>query len=302
MATLYKKPDKGDPSDVFQVFPHYELQLLCCRYWWLRHWEFAELSYPYWRVYHNSTSGAVITFDGRDYELTPGTIVVIAPNTSYSTRLFGHPVPGQGYHLEGARVESGSSAVVEISSDCVYHLFIHFNIGVPYDNVLPGVFVFEVTEHLNRKLAQIMDCVKDEHVRFSFGSVLLIQSFIADLLAMMPVEMWDAVSTDGRIVEVLTHIGNHLEADLSNRAMASRARMATNAFHRLFVDEVGMPPPRYVKKKRIDQACILLHHSDYTIERVASETGFADRYHFSRIFKMITGISPALYRSGVVFK
>ena len=72
--------------------------------------------------------------------------------------------------------------------------------------------------------------------------------------------------------------------------------MATNAFTRLFTDELDISPQRFVKKKRIDKACVLLHHFDYSIDRVASETGFSDRYHFSKIFKQITGFSPAKYR------
>lgn len=57
MDALKKIPDKGDPSDIIQLFPRYNLQLHCCRYWWLQHWEFKELSFPYWRIYHNSYQG-----------------------------------------------------------------------------------------------------------------------------------------------------------------------------------------------------------------------------------------------------
>ena len=72
MGTLSKVPDRGDPSDVLQLFPRFNLQVLCCRYWWLKRWEFRELSYPYWRVYHNSREGAVINFNGREYPALTG--------------------------------------------------------------------------------------------------------------------------------------------------------------------------------------------------------------------------------------
>jgi len=88
MANILKVPDKGDPSDILQIFPNFNLQLLCCRYWWLRKWEFQELSFPYWRIYHNNKEGAVITYNGNEYALTPDRIMIIAPNTSYATRLF----------------------------------------------------------------------------------------------------------------------------------------------------------------------------------------------------------------------
>ena len=69
MNTIYKVPDVGDPSDVLQLFPKFNLQLLCCRNWWLKRWEFRELSYPYWRIYHNSSVGAVITYENQEYPL-----------------------------------------------------------------------------------------------------------------------------------------------------------------------------------------------------------------------------------------
>jgi transcriptional regulator GlxA family with amidase domain len=104
------------------------------------------------------------------------------------------------------------------------------------------------------------------------------------------------MSKDYRILQVLSHIESNLDGELSNSSLADHARLATNAFNRLFTEEVGTSPQKYVKKKKIDRACSLLHHSNYSIEKVAAETGFADRYHFSKIFKIHTGLSPARYR------
>lgn len=104
-----KVPDKGDPSDVLQTFPNYNIQLHCCRYWWLQRWEFKELSFPYWRIYHNSRPGAAVIYNGREYTLTPDKIIMIAPNTSYATRLFNHIIPKTGYSLKGGRIHSSLS-------------------------------------------------------------------------------------------------------------------------------------------------------------------------------------------------
>ena len=183
-----------------------------------------------------------------------------------------------------------------IEKGAVLHLFIHFNLGMPYDNVSPGIYVFDVSEHLIQKFNTIINHLKVESTQFNFHTLLAIQSLIGDLLSEISVSNWDLISNDYRIINVLRTIENNVGADLSNSVLAEKARMATNAFTRLFTEELGISPQRFVKKKRIDKACVFLHHFDYTIEIVATKTGFADRYHFSKIFKQNTGFSPARYR------
>ncbi len=296
MEPIKKIPDRGDPSDILQIFPHYNLQLHCCRYWWLQNWEFKELSFPYWRIYYNSYPGAVVIFEGKEYELTPDKLIMIAPNTSYATRLFNYEIPELGYALNGGRVNWRLSEMDLINQKYILHLFIHFNIGMPYDNVSPGIFLYDLTDHIKGKLEIIKHHLNYEHTRFSFHANLAVKSLIGDLLSDLPEENWDLITKDFRILEVLNFVDNNISAVLNNQILASVTKLATNAFTRLFTEEIGMPPQKYVKKKRIDKACVMLHHSNFTIDEIAIQTGFADRYHFSRIFKQIVSVSPAKYK------
>lgn len=236
-----------------------------------------------------------MTFNGKEYALHPDKVLMVAPNTAYSTQINDFKVPEDGYRLVGGRI-GNESEERHSSEGSILHLFIHFNIGVPYDNISPGIFEFDLTDHLLEKLANIKKHLKVDYSMFNFYTVLAIQSLITDLLSFIPESNWDLMSKDYRILNVLAYIESNLEGELSNPALATNAKLATNAFNRLFTEEVGVSPQKYVKKKRIDRACALLHHSNYPIELVAGETGFADRYHFSKIFKQITGLSPARYR------
>lgn len=296
MISHLKSPVKGDPSDIQQAFPSFNLQLHCCRYWWLRQWEFRELSFPYWRIYHNNNDGAVLIHKGTEYCLCPNKLILIAPNTSYSTRMYDRKIPQSGFSLKGGRVNTELYQNKIISAKHILHLFIHFNLGMPYDNIAPGVYVFDVSQEMRKKIKIIEEHLFSKHQRFSFEALLAIQTLVCHLLSELPSGSWESISKDKRILEVMNYIDDNIEHDLSNNALASIAKLATNAFTRLFTEEMGMSPQRFVKKKRVDKACILLHHSHTSIDEVASHTGFADRYHFSRVFKQITSVSPALYR------
>ncbi|MDX8338897.1 AraC family transcriptional regulator [Draconibacterium sp. IB214405] len=296
MTTLKTRPEKGDPSDVIQFFPRYNIQLLCCRHWWLEHWEYTELSFPYWRIYHNSRNGAKIIHNDVEHEISPDRIILIPPNTSYATRLYENEIPEEGYSLVGGPVGANSESSITSTYEALLHLFIHFNIGIPYDNISPGVFSFELTEHLQSKLKSIKNHLNHDNKFFSFHISLAIKSLIADLLTELPESNWDLISNDHRIIKCLSYIEENIADDLSNPTLAANAKMATNAFIRLFSNEIGISVQKYIRNKRIDRACILLHHSNLSIDEIAQKTGFADRYHFSRIFKQSTSISPARYK------
>jgi len=294
LIPLRKIPDKGDPSDILQVFPTINPELLCCRYWWLKNWEFNELSFPYWRIYTNNRDGAVITHNGIDYPLREGKIIMIAPNTNFSTRLFNNPIPKTGYVIRGDKVDFSTEELLE--GNYLLHLFIHFNLGTLYDNVKPGIFEFNISGLLQKKIDSITSHLRKDSTQFNFKVALNIQSLITHLLSEIEEKDRFDVSTDLRILDTLDFIENNISQPLSNEILAERVKLATNAFNRLFKQETGLSPQKYVRKKRIDKSCVLLHHSGQSIEQVALAGGFADRYHFSRIFKQVTGLSPALYR------
>jgi AraC family transcriptional regulator len=59
----------------------------------------------------------------------------------------------------------------------------------------------------------------------------------------------------------------------------------------------GCTVGQYVRKLRVESASRKLAESDSPLAALALETGFANQAHFCRIFKVVTGISPAQYRA-----
>ena len=91
-----------------------------------------------------------------------------------------------------------------------------------------------------------------------------------------------------------------LDASCSSRVtlreLASLAGMSPFHFHRVFRDQVGMPPHEYHVRRRLVRARELLGSGQFvSIADVAAETGFADQSHLTRHFKRVVGLAPAAY-------
>ncbi len=289
-------PEKGDPSNISQLFSGLNINLLCCRFWWLKNWESRNMSFPYWRIYWNKSCGGIISFAGKTIEMTPEQIILIPPYTAFSSRLKENIIPISGYSLEGGRVEEGITEADLVSDGAVLHLFIHFNLGMPYDFIAPQLFSFDVHQELCNDLEELSCSLRRNNEQLSVQSSLLIYKIIILAVSQISREFWNLVTTDQRILNVLREIEDHIPEELTNKRLAQVANMAVNSFARVFKEEIGVPPQQFVRERRVQKTSILLHHTGETIEEIARLSGFCDRFHLARVFKEVTSYSPAQYR------
>jgi len=293
---FFKVPDKGDPSNIPQLFSGLNINLLCCRFWWLKNWESRNMTFPYWRIYWNKSFGGIISFAGKTIELTPNQVILIPPYTAFSSRLKENTIPPSGYNLEGGRVGDGETEADLLREGAVLHLFIHFNLGMPYDFIAPQLFSFEVTNELRADLEELTSSLQQNNVQLSVQSSLLIYKIIILAVSQISKEFWNLATTDLRILNVLREIEDHISEELTNKRLAQVANMAVNSFARVFKDEIGVPPQQFVRERRVQKTSILLHHTSEPIEEIARLSGFCDRFHLARVFKEVTSYSPAQYR------
>ena len=65
---------------------------------------------------------------------------------------------------------------------------------------------------------------------------------------------------------------------------------------RLFRQQMGVPPYRYLHQCRIQRAQELLRATDATIAEIGERVGYSDPVNFIRHFRALTGLTPAKYR------
>lgn len=79
-------------------------------------------------------------------------------------------------------------------------------------------------------------------------------------------------------------------------AAQAHSGLPERSFHRRFRRATGHTPLRYVQRLRVERAKDLLESSDLSVDEVAWRVGYGDCAYFRRLFKRVTGLSPAVYR------
>ncbi len=108
-----------------------------------------------------------------------------------------------------------------------------------------------------------------------------------------------ATLAGARLRRVVEHVGDHLAAPLSLRALANVAEMDVFRFVRAFKQATGLPPHRYLLVARIERAKALLADPGLSISEIALRSGFATPSHFSTVFRRVTSATPRDYRAAL---
>ncbi|WP_207885620.1 GlxA family transcriptional regulator [Pseudomonas sp. 30_B] len=98
-----------------------------------------------------------------------------------------------------------------------------------------------------------------------------------------------------RLAALLEWIPANLGSDLSLEALAGQACMSPRTLSRVFINELGMGPGRYVERVRLEAARALLQDAQASISTVSRLCGFGHPENLRRTFHKHLAISPQEY-------
>ncbi len=157
----------------------------------------------------------------------------------------------------------------------------------------------------------------DPHFRFQFEDLLLMTKSSDSALHEAALHLlqsflyrWycrDAVSTqDTRALarrtnrlhaeKALALMERHVRENVLIEVFARKLSLSEEHFIRTFRDEVHMTPHQYFMRLKVEGASGMLMSTDKSIGEIAAWFGFENQFHFSRIFRKCTGMSPLQYR------
>jgi AraC-like DNA-binding protein len=91
-------------------------------------------------------------------------------------------------------------------------------------------------------------------------------------------------------------INANLAGDPSIAQVANECRLSSSYFARAFKQATGMPPYRWLTKRRVERAKELLRDPGRELADIAQLCGFVDQSHFTRVFSRSEGYSPGRWR------
>lgn len=230
-------------------------------------WHYSDVCAPYWRFYYAFGEGAKIISGEKTLNLTPEHFALVPPDVSFSSRC-------HNFSLK--------------------QFFIHFTLQGNIELRQQSVDLFPLPHGLLNLIVKAADRIPDD----SAQQIILLQAIISLGISCLPQESYQCPFHGYSLAtrKAIDFMKLHLASNPKNEEIAGILKMPRHHFIREFTLEVGVPPQKWLKKARLDKACLMLHFSEKTIKEIATEAGYYDRYHFSKIFKEERGMSPVEFR------
>lgn len=101
---------------------------------------------------------------------------------------------------------------------------------------------------------------------------------------------------DAAVLAAQDWLAKHFSVASPVEEMVRRSGLAERTFKRRFTEATGLAPLPYVQQLRVAEAKRRLERTRDSVDEIGWRVGYEDPAFFRRLFKRITGVSPAGYR------
>jgi AraC-like DNA-binding protein len=235
---------------------------------------------PFWRLYVQDRTGAQIEHEGRWLPLEPGRVYVLPAWMRFRTAVQGEVTQDyQHFAFHGLPVQL-------VKERC------NRPFSLPLEGELAG---------LAARWGQGADRVGEPSLAAHGWALAFLHAVMAGFLDSLSeddrraAEAWRSVSA--RLAPALTRMDHPEAGPADNGELAKLCGFSATQFVRRFRAGTGMSPAQYRLERRVQAAARQLVATDDKIEVIAAQSGFSDRFHFTKVFKARIGFSPGAYRA-----
>jgi AraC-like DNA-binding protein len=90
-----------------------------------------------------------------------------------------------------------------------------------------------------------------------------------------------------------------LDGDIPIAVIAQFCGLSPSYFTRAFKISTGMPPHKWLLKRKVEKATNLLRTTRMSLSEIAVDCGFVDQSHFTRVFSKAIGAAPGQWRKSI---
>lgn len=249
---------------------------------WMRleagQWNTQDVRDAFWRFYIDDRDGASLHWRGGVYSLR-------------AEKMYFVP--------EGVLFSCANHAAVG-------HFYIHFDvIGAPrplLQNLFDAPVEIQSTPYLKNEVRVLQSAAQSQEeldVSWQFRAKSLLFGALAAVLqssAAQTAHYWNLAEQHEPVAPALDWIEGNLSRKIDNEILARCCHWSADHFVRRFRECVGQTPAQYVQSRRIGFAAQQLLFTSKSIDEIARDAGFANRFHFSRVFTQQQGCTPRAYR------
>lgn len=145
-------------------------------------------------------------------------------------------------------------------------------------------------------LAELFRRILECWNRKALGYQLQCSAIFYEILAECYRQNYRQDATDSKIRLSVEYMHKHYQScDLTIRKLAELSYMSEVYFRKLFKQEYGISPQKYIIKLRMQHAAGLISTGYYSLKDVADLSGYRDYKYFTVEFKKNMGVSPSEY-------
>ncbi|MDO6601082.1 AraC-type DNA-binding protein [Arenibacter palladensis] len=260
-------------------------------------WDYDDVISPFIRLYYITTGSAMVYHSNRAIELKPGHIYLIP---SYTFGRYKCDDYHEQYYIScleeiknGYSIFNFSNFIYESKANPMdlyyFKRILELNPNRNLENNNPKVYDNRPT---------LMDFEK-KNEELSPSEFLETHAILEILLSRF-IKNTNTTSAKNNVKKefgmVLNYINENLHENLTVKQLADFCHLNTDYFSRVFNENFGMRPNKYIQSKRIERAQLLLLSTNNSLKQIAEKVGLENLSYFNRIFKSHTGITPGIFR------
>lgn len=100
--------------------------------------------------------------------------------------------------------------------------------------------------------------------------------------------------------DAMAYVRERYADSVSLQEAARAVHRNPSTLRKLFREQLGVTFTEYVNKTRVEAAEELLRNPDLSLAQIAVMVGFYDQSHFGKVFRNLTGYTPASYRRKIL--